>query len=308
MLIEEHTEEVSSSEISWLSMRMNLSYVSVSKSWLNGDIVAAILILGIFTGNTAHIDSTTEGTRQYLTPGSVPDEMRRPMNALSVAASVGIPRETARTKIRMLEQNGLLTVSSEGVVLSPDALLFGSLSRVVPGYLAALEEFLTGLRTLGAYGLSRGRNFSHPFWDIGGAVMRLGTAHVLRTTNAVQALWPDLPFNTKYTFSSISHLVGFDLRIEDRMSPDGGALAPLRPGLSPVSGCDVARFTGLPEETARRHIRALVDMGAVVRNKQGYDVNLDNHYLLSRWEVLQDRSNTSTRQFVSKLRSAGLLT
>ncbi|MEY3842280.1 MAG: hypothetical protein RLZZ542_1390, partial [Pseudomonadota bacterium] len=31
---------------------MNLAYVSVSKSWLSGDIVAAILILGIFTGNT----------------------------------------------------------------------------------------------------------------------------------------------------------------------------------------------------------------------------------------------------------------
>ena len=138
--------------------------------------------------------------------------------------------------------------------------------------------------------------------------MRLGTAHVLRTTNAVHALWPDLPFNTKYTFSSITHLVGVDLRIDDRMPPNGGALAPFRPGLSPVSGGAVARFTGIPEETARRHIRALVDIGAIVRNKQGYDVNLANPYVVSRWEELQVRSNSSARQFVSKLRSAGLLT
>lgn len=308
MLIDEHTTETLSAEISWLNMRMNLAYVSVSKSWLNGDLVAGMLISGIFTGNTAHIDSTADGTRQYLTPGSVPDELRRPVNAMSVAASVGIPRETARSKIRMLEKSGLLTVSGEGVVLSTDTLLFGPMNRVVPGYLAALEEFLTGLRTLAAYGLSSGRNFSRPFWDIGGAVIRLGTAHVLRTTNAVHALWPDLPFNTKYTFSSITHLVGIDLRIVDRMPPNGGALAPLRPGLSSVSGAAVARFTGLPEETARRHIHALVDIGAIVRDSQGYDVNLANPYVVRRWEELQVRTNTSTRQFISKLRSAGLLT
>jgi DNA-binding IclR family transcriptional regulator len=85
------------------------------------------------------------------------------------------------------------------------------------------------------------------------------------------------------------------------MPVGGGALAKLKPGLSPISGGAVARFTNFPEETVRRHLRALVNRGDLVRTKAGYDLNMDNHQLVRRWLDFQTGSKASTRQLVWKM-------
>lgn len=293
--------------ISWLNLRTNLAFVAVSRSWLDNDVIAGMLVSGIFTGNVEHVDSTTEGTRQYLKVGSVPDDLRRPVNAMSVAASVGIPRETARSKLKTLARNGFLITTDEGVIISTNAIVSGALGKATMGYLAAFDDFLIGLTSISACGLSGGSRFSGPLSSIGGAVLRLGSAHVLRTTNAVQSLSPDAPFVTKYVLTALCHLVSLDLRIGEAMPGDVGGLAHLKPRIAPVSGGAVVRFTGLPEETVRRHLRRLVDMGDVIRTPQGYDVNLGNPDLVVRWRAFQARTNISTRQFISKTKAAGLL-
>lgn len=293
--------------ISWLNLRMNLAFVAVSRSWLNDDLIAGMLMSGVFTGNVQHIDSTPEGTRRYLAPGSVPNELRRPVNAMSVAASVGIPRETARTRIKTLIGNGILIESDAGVVLSTDGIGNGPILKVLPGYLGAIDAFLTDLRSISACGLKPGNNFSEPLWTLGGAVLRLGCAHVLRTTNAAQALQPDAPFVTKYVFAALSHLVGLDFRLDETPPATSEETGPFGWELQPVSGAAVARYTGLPDETVRRHLHQLGATATVIRNRDGYDVNLANPPMVRRWRQFQNRSNASTRQFIAKAKAAGLL-
>ncbi len=46
-------------------------------------------------------------------------EGQQPTNAMSVAAAIGIPRETARRKLKLLEQRGMLVKTEGGYVLKP---------------------------------------------------------------------------------------------------------------------------------------------------------------------------------------------
>jgi hypothetical protein len=294
-------------EVSWLNLRMSLAFTKASRGWLADDIIASLIVAGVFTGNIEHIDRRPEGTRMYLLPGSVPDEMRQPANVTSVAISVGVPRETARTKIRMLAGRGFLSEQEDGFVLARDSIVMGPLSSIFPAYLASLDDFVTGLGLIDAYDLGPARSLVQPLWSIGGALLRLGSSHVLRTINAVQAIAPDLPFMTKYVLAATCHLVGADLRLLPESIRASSRLSVLRPGASPVSGGAVARFTDLPAETVRRHIRKLVDQGYLVRIEDGYDFNPGNLIFVARWSDFQAQSYTSTRQFIWKLASSGII-
>jgi predicted transcriptional regulator len=44
---------------------------------------------------------------------------QQPTNALSVAAATGMPRETARRKLKLLEKRGMLVVTKGGYVMKP---------------------------------------------------------------------------------------------------------------------------------------------------------------------------------------------
>lgn len=294
-------------EVSWLNLRMGLEFTMASRMWLSGDIIASLIMAGVFTGNIEHIDRRPEGTRLYLLPGSVPDEMRQPANVASVATSVGVPRETARTKIRMLVDMGLLSAQEDGFILAKDAIVTGPLSSIFPAYLASFDDFVTGLGLISAYDLGPDRSLVQPLWSVAGALLRLGSSHVLRTINAVQAIAPDLSFMTKYVLAATCHLVGADLRLLPESIRASSPLSVLHPGASPVSGGAVARFTSLPEETVRRHIRKLVDQGYLVRIGDGYDFNPDNPIFVGRWSAFQAQSYTSTRQFIWKLASSGII-
>lgn len=46
-------------------------------------------------------------------------EGQQPTNALSVAAATGMPRETARRKLKLLEKRGILVMTDGGYVLKP---------------------------------------------------------------------------------------------------------------------------------------------------------------------------------------------
>ena len=301
------TKHTPAAEVSWLNLRMSLAFTTASRMWLSGDIIASLIMAGVFTGNIEHIDRRPEGTRLYLLPGSVPDEMRQPANVTSVATSVGVPRETARTKIRMLVDMGFLSAQEDGFILAKDAMVTGPLSSIYPAYLASFDDFVTGLGLINAYDLGTDRSLVQPLWSVGGAVLRLGSSHVLRTINAIQAIAPDLAFMTKYVLAATCHLVSADLRLLPESVRASSPLSVLHPGASPVSGGAVARFTSLPEETVRRHIRKLVILGYLVRIGDGYDFNPANQILVGRWSDFQAQSCTSTRQFIWKLASSGII-
>lgn len=96
---------------------------------------------------------------EWLVAGwpSVGIERQRPVNALSVTAATGIPRETVRRKLKALSERGLLVEKNGGYVYKPGVLQ-------QPQHKAAFErgmrdtvQFVNACLKLGLLKLAPGR-------------------------------------------------------------------------------------------------------------------------------------------------------
>jgi len=242
-----------------------------------------------------------------LEPGGVPDSARRPVNALSVALSLGVPRETGRRKIADLVDRGILVKLDRGVILSSNVILSEPFIAAMAHFLRAIADFVAGLSSIEACGVLEGDRMTTPAWSIGGVATRLVTAHVLRGIEYARQVNPDANLTTRYVHLSLAHLTGSALRILPAMPEDGGRLAAWKPHLGPVTIAELSRFTRLDDETIRRQGDRLEAVGAVTRSEEGRDINLSDPNLVSRWLDFQSRTKISTSQLVWKLYLAGVI-
>lgn len=226
---------------------------------------------------------------------------------MSVALSLGIPRETARVKLATLLERGLLEKRDGGVILNNAVITSEPFLGAMRAYIQAISVFIDGLAGLEACGVLAGDRMATPPWSVGGVATRLATAHVLRGIDHVRELNPQLSLTTHYILLALSHLSGAGLKVESDMPDHGNQLLSINPVVGPVTVAELSRFARLPDETVRRQILRLESLGDVVRHRGGRDINLGCPERVGRWIDFENRTVVSTRQIVWKLFYAGVI-
>lgn len=294
-------------KVAWLCVRLQLAYVEITRSLVDGDLVSSLLLPAILDANVGHLDADPDISRRHQAlDAAYPDEQRRPANALSIAQFLDIPRETARAKLSGMVAGGMLRRTPAGYILPASTLVSDRFLPAIPRYLEALDGFISGLGLIRGFGLRPGSRLAHPVWPVAWAAMRHSTAHILRETAYTRDLTPGMSLTACYILLSVCHSVGGQLRLAPQMPARGGALAVLGPTFGPVRGSAVAARLGLPEETVRRHLKQLVEAGYLCRVRGGYDVVHDAE-MEAVWRTFQKRAQANARQLIWRLTTTGVV-
>ena len=298
---------VQRAKVAWLCVRMQLAYVEITRGLVDGDLVSSLLVPAILDANVGHLDADPDISRRHQAlDAAYPDALRRPANALSIAQFLDLPRETARAKLAAMAASGVLQRMPAGYLLPTSTLISDRFLPAIPRFLDTLDEFVSGLGLIRAFGLKPGSRLTQPVWPVAWAAMRLSTAHVLRETAYTRELTPGMNLTACYILLSVCQAVGGLLRLAPQMPARGGALAVLGPTFRPVRGAGIAARLGLPEETVRRHLKDLVAVGYLCRGPGGYDVVIDPA-TAPVWRHFQKRAEANARQLIWRLTTTGVV-
>jgi DNA-binding Lrp family transcriptional regulator len=211
----------------------------------------SLLAMAVNQANIAPLTRDPAARSRYgALAAPAPDAERRPVSIRAVAASLRLPYETARRRIKQLEAQGVC-ITGEGGVVAPAAFLLS------PGYLETAR--LGHERLYGLYRLLAGRGLLEPLpaanYDedeppVRGAV-RLMSDYLLRAAESVGGRTGDL----------VSALVVLPL-LAAAAATDNGVPAP-------ISVASLGRRLQLPAETVRRRGAALVEAGICVAGPRG---------------------------------------
>lgn len=301
------TARIRAAQITGLNVKLSLDFIQASRSWIEEDLISALLVAGVLSANVEPAQQQPEELRRYAEPGGLPDDVRRPVNAMSVALSLGIARETARVKLGALLERGVLERRDGGVVLSTHMITTAPFLGAMQAFVRAISDFIDGLAALDACGVLAGDTMADPPYPVAGIATRLVTTHVLRGIDYAREIDPELSLTTHYILLSLSHLTGAARRLPANALEDSRPPLDGRPRVGPVTIAELARFARLPDETVRRQVVRLETLGMVVRCRGGRDIDFSNPERVQRWNDFQNRTTVSTRQVVWKLFYAGVI-
>ena len=111
-----------------------------------GDIVLGLVFLAINQASIAHRPAA-----RFVDPfegdGVVPDELRRPVAVLGVAASLGIPRETARRHVgKLIEMGYCVRTSGRRVIVPASVYRRPEILAATQAYIRHIESLIRSLR------------------------------------------------------------------------------------------------------------------------------------------------------------------
>ncbi|MFZ5720744.1 MAG: hypothetical protein ACOY5Y_14900 [Pseudomonadota bacterium] len=215
----------------------------------------ALLVVAINQANIAPLTRDPAARARYgQIEAPAPDVERRPVSVNAIAASLGLPFETARRRIKRLVALGVCAATPDGVVV-PAAFL------VSPAYVQSvllgherLRRFYVELREANLiHGLPPAAFEEHEVPVR--AAARLLADYVLRSCEGL----------LREAGSAVSALTLVALLAEALAGRDGDPGGPHAP--LPVKA--LAARLRLPAETVRRHAGAFVDEGLCLRTSAG---------------------------------------
>ena len=219
--------------------------------------IEALLVLAINQANIAPLRRDPEARAKYgKLDAAAPDEARRPVSINAVAASLGLPFETVRRRIRRLVAEGVCTEAAAGVIVPQRFLLSGPYLQTVVAAHHRLRAFYFQLKRGDMVGRLREPNYEEDDVPIRAAAGLLSD-YMLRTVDALMREAGD----------AISGLVLLVL-LAGALTTDAEG----RPDPQPLSVRRIHHRLGLPEETVRRHLLALAEEGDCVRAGRGFEV------------------------------------
>ncbi|WP_349312674.1 hypothetical protein [Brevundimonas subvibrioides] len=134
----------------WLNERLALSFIRTSRTWIDDDLLSALLVAGVLSSNVEPAGATTSDVTES---GALSDDLRRPVNAMSVAQSLGMADETARSKLAALVHKGTLQKQGDGLILSAATVSSPPLGQAMGAFGAAVAQFVAGLTNARVYGM-----------------------------------------------------------------------------------------------------------------------------------------------------------
>lgn len=127
-----------------------LRAVEVVNREYRGDVTAALVFAAVLEANVGHLASSPESTAQLATLARLPpDEMRRPVTGVALAATLGIPNETVRRKIKGLIEQGLLVRVEGGLIVPTEIMASEKMTRLARGSFLNLRRLFIQLRRIG---------------------------------------------------------------------------------------------------------------------------------------------------------------
>jgi len=214
----------------------------------------ALLVLAINQANIAPLTRDPEARARYgALDAPAPDGERRPVSINAIAASLGLPFETARRRIRRLAAERVCAVSSEGVVVPASFLASPTyLQSVVLGH-ERLRRFYGELRAAGLV-----EALPPPAFDTDSvpvrAAARLLADYLLRASEGLMR-----------EAGNVISVLALVALLAAALADQG------RAGDAPraITVRALALQLKLSAETARRHVAELTEEGLCVRTPAG---------------------------------------
>jgi hypothetical protein len=259
-----------------VTSRLTAAYLldTVSIVRAEGHVLDTLLASAIIQANVAEIQQHADLQVQYAESDALPtDEMRRPVSMNALAASLGVPFETVRRRVGAMVKSGHCAFVDGGVIV-PTAVLAQPQYYVQAfhGY-ERLRAFYYQLRDLGLL-----PDLPPPSVDLAGgtfpvrAVSRLAGSYVLRIVellgsagNLAEGDLVDALILLEVFRSNVEHVPpdqrgGEGFETGDMIRDDQRR---------PVAVSALAHKVGLPLETVRRRVAALMARGACRRVSGG---------------------------------------
>jgi hypothetical protein len=115
-----------------------------------GDITAALVFASVVEANVGHLATNPESTARLATLVRLPpDEMRRPVTGVALAATLGIPNETVRRKVKGLIESGLLVRVDGGLIVPTEIMASEKMTRLTRASFINLRRLFLQLRRIG---------------------------------------------------------------------------------------------------------------------------------------------------------------
>lgn len=266
------------------------------------DLIDSVLIAAIAITNLSGIDRDAERVfADAAVDRPVPDELRRPISVNAIAQSLRLPFETARRRVRGLEQTGSVVSTPHGVYVPGSVLTTPEYMQVVFARHRRLGQFYLDLLALGAIPAPTP---SVPVVPIGAGAVRMTNRnmgeYVLRVADVLFELVGD----------PVSSLILIDmLRANLKHLDDEARLRWLEDPLlaaTPARVAGIATRHRLSSETCRRHILRLVEMDFCVRVRGGYIAKAPPGKAAHIGQLVHDNLANVQRLF-SRLRQLGVL-
>jgi len=259
------------------------------------DLLDALITVTVTQANVETVMRDLDLQRAYATYSSPPpDDLRRPISINAVAQSLQLPFETVRRRIARLALFGAYRSTRDGVYV-PELLL------KAPGHRKALHAAHDRLRALYGRLLAMGElteiDDSGPRWEGDPplrAVGRISSEYLLRFVEPVTAELGDAVNATiwlEILRSNTDAAVGVGWQDVERR---------------PVSVSQLARRVGLPVQTVRRRVEALVSAGACERVGRGLLIPADT-LRRSEFVAIADKNRANLERMFANLGRLGVL-
>lgn len=237
----------------------------------------AVLVMAVNQANIAPLTRDPDARIRYgALDAPAPDDDRRPVSVSAVAASLKLPYETTRRRLKQLAADGVCALSEAGAVV-PQAFLASAAyldttrvlhERLWTFYRELMADGLLGELPPSRYSVEAGI-------PVRGAV-RLVADYLLRTSATFVDHFGDL----------ISGLVGMGVLCASTGRPAQASRATA-----------LAERLRLPQETVRRHALELVERGRCVRRPQGLLAPQEMLAAAPLWDLFQDNAVQVQRLF-----------
>lgn len=115
-----------------------------------GDITSALVFAAVLEANVGHLGGSPSSLAALDTAmRAPPNTMRRPVTGVALAATLGIPNETVRRKIKGLIDQGML-VRVDGGLIVPTELMAGErMTRIFRASYLNLRSLFSHLQRIG---------------------------------------------------------------------------------------------------------------------------------------------------------------
>lgn len=254
----------------------------------------ALLVLAINQANIAPLTRDPTARQRYgALDAPAPDDERRPVSVSGVAASLGLPYETVRRRVRALEAKGVCRTVGEGVIVPQQFLASEAYLASVIGAHQRLRDFYEALSSHGLLDPLPAPAYP-PEEALRGAV-RLLSDYILRSAEHLLVLTGDI--------TSAVVLLGVTSHRTDLRPLLAGEAAPRR---RPISTAALAQRLGLPAETVRRRITGLVEEAACVRVTGGF-LTPEETFAEPAWDSFFADNATNVQRLFSGLAERGLV-